>query len=133
ARLLIEAGADTSLRHPTFGTALELARMNRYAAIEALLEAGGAFDPAAAGPEPVAPEFAAPIFEPTAPEQAEDTIEPTGPQAGAPAGGRAWPLLGVYRPGQEVLYSGTAGKTWQRGTIRSIDPVYGYNIEGVTG
>jgi hypothetical protein len=35
--------------------------------------------------------------------------------------------------GQRVLYSGTAGKTWQPATIKSIDPTYGYNFPEVTG
>ena len=58
---------------------------------------------------------------------------PAAQPPAASADARGWPRLGAYAVGQPVLYSGTAGKTWDRGVVKSIDPQYGYNIEGVTG
>ncbi|MFN3389403.1 MAG: ankyrin repeat domain-containing protein [Allosphingosinicella sp.] len=114
-RILLGAGADPSLKHDSFGDAAAQARLHRQSAIVALLDAA----------RPGAPDAGtqAAAAQPTAPLAVE-----------APAGGAtAWPRLGHYRVGQDVLYSGTAGKTWDRGRIKSIDPQYGYNIEGVTG
>ena len=121
AELLIAAGADPALRHPSFGTAAELAKMNGYPKIETLLKNGAAAAAAAA----VASKFAVPSQTGT---RASDNV--TNSRA---KGANAWPALGAYRAGQEVLFSGTAGKTWDVGIIKSIDPVYGYNIDGWTG
>ena len=119
AELLVAAGADPSVRHPSFGTAADLAKMNRYPKIEALLKGAVAGAPAAAGG------LAAPGHAPT-------PARSPAPNSRA-QGATAWPSPGAYRVGQEVLFSGTAGKTWDAGTIKSIDPVYGYNIDGWTG
>jgi hypothetical protein len=120
AEMLIAAGADPAIRHPSFGTAAELAKMNRYAKIEALLQKdGGAATPAAAGGAMASTRLTAP--------------SPSTTTRKAARGSKVWPSLGAYRVGQEVLFSGTAGKTWDRGIIKSIDPVYGYNIAGWTG
>ncbi|MGN3974431.1 ankyrin repeat domain-containing protein [Tsuneonella sp. SYSU-LHT278] len=123
AEMLVEAGADTRLRHPTFGTAADLAKMNRYAKIQALLANDGA-RPAVAAP---------PAAKPAVADRKPDARSPSPVKLAGAGTARGWPPLGTYRVGQEVLYSGNAGKTWERGTIRSIDPVYGYNIEGVSG
>ena len=113
ARLLLEAGADVTIKHPSFGDAAALAKMNRYPKLQAMIEGKGAG--ARQPPQ----------------QQAQQTAAP--PTAPATKGTNAWPRSGHYQVGQEVLFSGTAGKTWDRGVIKSIDPVYGYNIDGWTG
>ena len=113
ARLLLEGGADVTIKHPSFGDAAALAKANRYPKLQAMIEG----KQAGAGQPPQ--------------QQAQQA---PAPQANlTTAGTREWPKLGRYQVGQEVLFSGTAGKTWDRGVIKSIDPVYGYNIDGWTG
>lgn len=114
---LLDHGADPSIAHDSFGNAAAQAKMNGHSAIVALIAGGGAAKQSPARQAPL----------PKAPKQA------TAP---APAGGvtaRGWPKLGAYKVGQEVLYSGTAGKTWDSATVKSIDPTYGYNFQDVTG
>lgn len=113
-RLLLDNGADASIVHGSFGTAAAQAKMHRHSKIQAMLEAsgGGSVTQVAARQQPAAP--------------------PLKPMPSG-AGSKTWPKLGHYRIGQEVLYSGTAGKTWDRGVVKDIDPKYGYGIEGVTG
>ena len=106
-RMLLERGADTTIENASGWDAAYLAKINNYRKIQAML----------AQPAP------APAPQP----------QPAPAPAPRPGGAAAWPALGAYQVGQTVLYSGTAGKTWDSGVIRSIDPVYGYNIEGLTG
>lgn len=123
-RLLLEAGADPQIAHASFGTAADQARMHRQAAVLALLEAP-AQPPA---PPPAARPQAAPP--PEAPRQTAQ-IAP----APAPAAGRTeWPQLGAFSVGQQVLWSGTAGKTWQPATVKAVDPTFGYSfVNGPSG
>lgn len=102
-KLLLARGADPGLRNDSGMTAEDVAKLNRYAEILALLQSGPKPHPGAA------------------------------PQTKAGTDSHGWPKLGAYPPGSEVLWSGTAGKTWGRGTVASIDPKYGYNLEGWTG
>lgn len=120
-RLLLQGGADTGIRHPSFGDAAAQARLHRQDAVVALIEAAARQPQSQAAPP--APRAHAP-----APNGARPAAAPRGG-----TDGHGWPRLGAYSAGSEVLYSGTAGKTWDRGRIRNIDPAYGYNIEGVTG
>lgn len=120
AEMLITAGADATARHPDFGTAADMAKMNRYAKIEALLADSGA-------------NSGLQIAQRAKASASSVSAKPQAPAQMRAKGSKAWPALGAYRVGQEVLFSGTAGKTWDRGTIKSFDPVYGYNIEGWTG
>ena len=110
ARLLLEGGADVTIKHPSFGDAAALAEANRYPKLQAMIEGKGAGQP---------------------PQQTQQAPAPAAALTTAET--REWPKLGRYQVGQEVLFSGTAGKTWDRGVIKSIDPVYGYNIDGWTG
>lgn len=113
ARILLRNGADVTIKHPSFGDAAAQAKMNRYPKLQALIEGQRA------GPDQ------------TSTQSAKQT---PAPKAASPvSGARAWPKLGHYKVGQQVLFSGTAGKTWDSGVIKSIDPVYGYNIDGWTG
>lgn len=123
ARLLIARGADRSVKTSAGWDAAHLARINGYRNITAMLEA--ASTPAKVN-SPASRQTPGTV--PTAPKQ-PDAPAPVS----AAAGSRTWPRLGHYRVGQTVLYSATAGKTWERGVVRSIDPRYGYNIAGVTG
>lgn len=121
-RLLLEAGADATIRHPTFGDAAAQAKMHRQAKTVALIEAATAGPPAEPAPADAAP----------APE-APPAPQPTAPQAAA-TGAANWPELGAYQVGQAVLWSGTGGKTWQRDVIKALDPQYGYSfVNGPSG
>ncbi len=121
-RLLIDHEADLAIAHPDFGTAAAQAKMHGHVAIESMLSPA----PAAAVQETAAQGT-----------QVQSAPLPSSqiPAAGgeSASGASRWPSLGAYREGQEVLFSGTAGKTWSRGMIKSIDPTYGYNIDGWTG
>lgn len=114
-RLLLEAGADAGIVHASFGTAAAQARMHRQTAVLAMIEAA-APPPQAAPTRPAAP-------------AAADVAAPT------PAAGRTdWPPLGAFAVGQPVLWSGTAGKTWQADTVKALDPTYGYSfVNGPSG
>lgn len=117
-RLLLENGADVSIKHPSFGDAAAQAKMNRYYKLEAMIQGHASGTSAQSAPK----------------QQASRTPkipEPAMPVANVGAPG--WPELGNYKVGQDVLFSGTAGKTWDHGVIKSIDPIYGYNIDGWTG
>jgi hypothetical protein len=123
-RLLLARGADPGLLNDSGWSAAYLARINNHSRVVTLLEQATR---TAATPS------AGPGTKPATSTQ-ETPTGPTTPPPAAPApGARGWPALGAYAVGQQVLYSGSAGKTWQTGVIRSIDPVYGYNIEGVSG
>lgn len=125
-RLLLEAGADATISHASFGDAAAQAKMHRQARTLALLEAAAA-GPAAA-PTPTAPPAApGPAPEIAAPEAAPEQVGPVAAQGG---GATAWPQLGAYGVGQTVLWSGTAGKTWQRDVVKALDPTYGYSFVG---
>ena len=128
-RLLLARGADPAIKNSSGWDALFLANLNRHPEVVALLS--GRVGAPAPGPAP------APIVRPNpapAPVVRPTPAPPSVPAAPrTPASPTQWPELGHFRVGETVLYSGTAGKTWQRGVIRSIDPTYGYNFEGVTG
>lgn len=128
AQLLLARGADASIKTPQGWDAAYLARLNGHAAVAAVLQAPVAAGPAAppAAPRPAPPVQAAPAVAP--PRPAPAPAPPAARTANTP-----WPTAGAFKAGDQVLYSGTAGKTWQRGGVRSVDPRYGYNIEGVTG
>lgn len=117
-RLLLARGADPTLVNDYGWTAGEVAKMNNYRSIQALLEQAST-----AGQ----PEATVTKTQPESPARREAPVTAAGRDS------RGWPKLGAYPPGREVLYSGTAGKTWSRGTVTSLDPTYGYNVEGVTG
>lgn len=121
ARILLERGADIGVKNSSGWDAAYLAKLNNNGKVLAMIEAargaGAQAAPALGRPEALEP--------------ARNAAPAPIPAGGT--GARGWPKLGHYKPGQEVLYSGTAGKTWDRGVIKSIDPKYGYNIEGVTG
>lgn len=114
-RLLLERGADPALVNDNGWTADYIAKINNHKSIQALLE----------GPSKTAATAAQP-------QQAGNT----GPSKASSQAGHdshGWPKQGTYPPGQAVLYSGTAGKTWLADRVKNIDPTYGYNFEGVTG
>ncbi|GGD99982.1 hypothetical protein GCM10011515_19730 [Tsuneonella deserti] len=120
-KLLIAAGADTGAAHPTFGTATAQAKMNRQAKVLALLEGG-----VRSGPTPATP--------PSAPPTEKTNSGATAREANFAAGSSRWPAIGHYQVGQNVIYSGSGGKTWDRGVIKDIDPKYGYSIvDGPSG
>lgn len=122
-RLLLQRGADPTIKNSSGWDAAFLADLNRHPDVVALLRGTTAAAPAAPAPAP------APSVRPApAPAPAPAPVAPR-----APASPTQWPALGQHRVGETVLYSGTAGKTWERGLIRSIDPTYGYDIEGVSG
>lgn len=136
--LLLEAGADASLAHPSFGTAADQAKMHQKSAVEAMLRAAAAGGAAAGAPAAAwdrpGPEVADVASPSPAIAQAADRPTESEAPAPAPMGPSDWPQLGAYRPGEQVLYSGTAGKTWQPGVVRSVDPTYGYNlVDGPSG
>lgn len=121
--LLLDAGADASIRHASFGDAADQAKLNRYPAIEAAIRAkrGGA------GPAAVAD--AAPTT-----AAAPEPIAGRDPAPAPATGTRSWPKIGAYKVGQRVLYSGSAGKTWQPGVVKAVDPKYGYSfVDGPSG
>ncbi|ACO48003.1 Hypothetical protein Deide_3p00720 (plasmid) [Deinococcus deserti VCD115] len=124
ARLLIARGADLSVKTSAGWDAAYLAKLNNHQAVLALLTTPAR--PRSTAAEPATPR--APAVKTPSP-----TAVPSAPTSAPPKAHTAWPKLGKYKPGQSVLYSGTAGKTWTRGVIRSIDPKYGYNLTGVTG
>ncbi|RHW17394.1 ankyrin repeat domain-containing protein [Sphingomonas gilva] len=117
-RLLLDSGADAAISHASFGDAAAQAKMNRHSAIQAMIEGR------------------ATATRSTTAATGSATTPPARPKAAGPGssgGSRGWPKPGRYQVGQQVLFSGTAGKTWDSGVIKSIDPVYGYNIEGSSG
>lgn len=116
-RLLLERGADVAVKHPTFGDAAAQAKMHQHLEVQAMIEGKSRQQVGLAGP---------------APGGAADSPPSEVPVARA-GGSATWPKLGRYAIGQRVLYSGSGGKTWSEGIIKSIDDRYGYNIEGVTG
>lgn len=128
-RLLLEAGADASLRHPSFGDAAEQAGLGQYSGIQELIR--GAAAPPAPQPAPSAGGARAPATAPAAPPPVN-----TAPAAAtqSPRGSATWPRIGAYRVGDQLLYSGNGGKTWLRDVVKAVDPVYGYSfVNGPSG
>lgn len=121
ARLLLEKGADVTVKHADFGDAAALAKANRYPKILAMIEGASKASPAGA------------VVQQQASTAPAGRVTPSSPVLQRGTGTAGWPKLGHYKVGQQVLYSGTGGKTWGPAVIKSIDPKYGYNLEGVTG
>lgn len=121
-RLLLGAGADPSIRHPSFGDAADQARLHRQAAVESMIRAAAA--PSSSGPAGAAARTDAPV--------APAANDVRGAAAGS--GAREWPRIGAYRVGERVLYSGDGGKNWRPAVIRAVDPTYGYSfVDGPSG
>lgn len=128
AEMLLDNRADPSLEHDSFRDAAYMAKMNRNHKIVDLLEKRQGGGAAAQAPAQ------ARATEPRARNAVASDRVPTDRTTAAKTGGAtSFPKLGALQVGQRVIYSGTGGKTWEPGTIRSIDPKYGYNIEGTSG
>lgn len=106
-KLLLQRGADPTLKNDAGWDAAYLAKINQQTQVLALLQG-------AAGAAPQ---------QPARPQTTAATV------ANGARDSHGWPRLGAFQPGQEVLYSGTAGKTWQRGTVTKLDPKFGYTIK----
>jgi len=120
-RLLLNAGADPSIRHPSFGDAADQARLHRQTVAETMVRAAAAGSSVGAAATPQAPAAVSPA-------PADVPIVASG------AGAREWPRIGAYRVGERVLYSGDGGKNWRPAVIRAVDPTYGYSfIDGPSG
>lgn len=134
-KLLLARGADPSLVNDYGWSASYLAEINNYRAIQKLLQDAAARPPAKPEASPTPP--VVPAAPPgNGPDVAVDPGSPTTPVRRDDATARdshGWPKLGAYQPGQSVLYSGNAGKNWEPGTVASIDPTYGYNLENRSG
>lgn len=103
---LLDQGANPRVKTRSGWDALNLARLNKHAAVQALII-----------------EF----LRRTAP------VGVTATSVNTPAGVRlTWPKAGYYKAGQAVQYSPTAGRTWVPGVVSSVS-AGGYALNGVTG
>lgn len=114
-RLLLARGADPSLVNDSGWTASYIAEINQHRHIQELLKGAATTT------------VAARVDATRGPSRQSKTISAAGNDS------HGWPKLGAYPPGHTVIYSGSAGKTWNRGTVKNIDPTYGYNFEDVSG